>query len=412
MQSTKPHLVVAILLALLLLSEISFSSESLSFEDFRNFALQLPNGAYVVDGDLLIKNEAELLEYFNDHIRNSQDPTVVRSVVLNVDGKDSVWPQDEKHNLTYCIGRNDFHVHDSSLSPFTTDYYFKVVNALRSASAAWENVADVNFKHLQNNDEECNKSNHNVVFRVKSGNALSGVEAAAFWPHWGSEDRELKIDPYVVKNGPSGPVSLTGLLTHELGHILGLAHEQVRAESGCGVNDGTWRELTEYDNASVMHYRNTCGGINADYYITSLDQAGIQTLYGAPEDSDPEEIVEPQPNPDPQPKNIAPVAHPGGPYDVSVGDPLTLYGSLSSDKDGGIVSWRWDFGDGTTAGPTRYSTGEIVRHVYKKPGLYTIALVVNDGELDSSQAETTAVVRAKGYSLRWLLPTIIGAVLF
>ncbi len=45
---------------------------------------------------------------------------------------------------------------------------------------------------------------------------------------------------------------------------------------------------------------------------------------------------------------------------------------LSSDLDGEIVEWRWDFGDGTI------SYNEDVVHVYNKPGEYTVTLEVRD----------------------------------
>jgi len=45
---------------------------------------------------------------------------------------------------------------------------------------------------------------------------------------------------------------------------------------------------------------------------------------------------------------------------------------LSSDLDGKIVEWRWDFGDGTI------SYTEDAVHVYKKPGEYTVTLEVKD----------------------------------
>jgi PKD repeat protein len=54
--------------------------------------------------------------------------------------------------------------------------------------------------------------------------------------------------------------------------------------------------------------------------------------------------------------------------------PLTVSfdGSASSDSDGTIVSYSWDFGDGTTA------TGETATHEYTQPGMYTATLTTMD----------------------------------
>ena len=47
-------------------------------------------------------------------------------------------------------------------------------------------------------------------------------------------------------------------------------------------------------------------------------------------------------------------------------------GSGSSDPDGTIASYAWDFGDGATG------TGTTPVHTYASPGDYTVALTVKD----------------------------------
>ncbi len=59
-------------------------------------------------------------------------------------------------------------------------------------------------------------------------------------------------------------------------------------------------------------------------------------------------------------------------------------GSTSSDSDGEIVRFEWDFGDGSTAlGPT-------VQHTYARPGSYRVELSVTDD--DGVEASTLIVV--------------------
>lgn len=67
------------------------------------------------------------------------------------------------------------------------------------------------------------------------------------------------------------------------------------------------------------------------------------------------------------------------------GDTVTFDASMSHDPDGTIVSWAWDFGDGTT------SAGEIVEHAFAEAGIYTATLIVTDdfGLNDTSTAEVT-----------------------
>ena len=60
------------------------------------------------------------------------------------------------------------------------------------------------------------------------------------------------------------------------------------------------------------------------------------------------------------------------------GEPSTFDASYSYDPDGYIVSYEWDFGDGTAA------EGVMVEHTYVEAGVYTLTLVITDD--DGAQA--------------------------
>jgi PKD repeat protein len=51
---------------------------------------------------------------------------------------------------------------------------------------------------------------------------------------------------------------------------------------------------------------------------------------------------------------------------------IVFNASGSYDIDGIIVSYQWDFGDGTTG------SGVSPEHVYENPGEYTVTLVITD----------------------------------
>jgi len=55
-----------------------------------------------------------------------------------------------------------------------------------------------------------------------------------------------------------------------------------------------------------------------------------------------------------------------------VGVPLTFDGTASRPAVGKIVTYQWDFGDGTT------DTGPVVRHTYTEPWTYMVKLTVVD----------------------------------
>jgi PKD repeat protein len=65
---------------------------------------------------------------------------------------------------------------------------------------------------------------------------------------------------------------------------------------------------------------------------------------------------------------------------------VTVDGSSSTDADGAIVDYAWDFGDGTTA------TEATASHAYASAGDYTITLTVHDdGEHPASGTASTTV---------------------
>ena len=60
--------------------------------------------------------------------------------------------------------------------------------------------------------------------------------------------------------------------------------------------------------------------------------------------------------------------------------------TTSSDTDGTVDDYAWDFGDGQTG------TGATPNHVYEEPGTYTISLVVTDNEDATDDASSTQVL--------------------
>jgi PKD repeat protein len=85
--------------------------------------------------------------------------------------------------------------------------------------------------------------------------------------------------------------------------------------------------------------------------------------------------------------NHPPVANAGGPYAGVIGSPITFNGTGSYDPDEDPLTYSWDFGDGNNG------TGSTPSHTYNASGTYTVCLTVNDGQADSDQVCTTAIVR-------------------
>ena len=65
---------------------------------------------------------------------------------------------------------------------------------------------------------------------------------------------------------------------------------------------------------------------------------------------------------------------------------VTLNGSASSDPDGTIAAYEWDFGDGTTG------SGPIANHTFAAGGTYFVALTVTDSDGFTATATSTLSV--------------------
>jgi parallel beta-helix repeat protein len=107
----------------------------------------------------------------------------------------------------------------------------------------------------------------------------------------------------------------------------------------------------------------------------------------------------------PPPENQPPIAEAGLDMSVFSGDLVQFNGSNSYDSDGTIVSYQWDFGDGTAA------EGKIVSHLFRgaqnEPKTYTVTLTAEDNY--GAIATDTASVIVKPLTKRVeLSPTYLG----
>ena len=68
-------------------------------------------------------------------------------------------------------------------------------------------------------------------------------------------------------------------------------------------------------------------------------------------------------------------------------EPVTFNASLSTSDGGTIVSYFWNYGDGTNG------TGMIVEHTYTTTGNYTVTLTITDSEELTGTAQATFTVR-------------------
>ena len=82
---------------------------------------------------------------------------------------------------------------------------------------------------------------------------------------------------------------------------------------------------------------------------------------------------DPQPVPTP-PANVAPVANAGDDISADEYETVELSVASSTDSDGSIASYSWNFGDGYT------SSQQNPTHNYSSAGSYSVSLTVVDNQ--------------------------------
>lgn len=243
-----------------------------TFEEFKAtiYKEKFPGGKYIVSGDTPISDEKQLREFFEQKVlKQDGSESDGRLITHSLHG---LWANSKKKNLSYCVS-NDFGARKK-----------KVAENMKIASRAWEEVADVKFSHLEAHDAACSGSNDAVVFNVV---AVHGEPyyARAFFPNEPRADRNLIINNLSFETEPGDATQLDGILRHELGHVLGFRHEQIRLGAGaCPNGDEPDLELfvvqTPYDPNSVMHYPD-CGGLgDSTFLLTRIDKSGAACNYG------------------------------------------------------------------------------------------------------------------------------------
>ena len=199
--------------------------------DFTSFNAQVfrepETGLFIVDGDVPIESEPALRQYYARYIRSRSEGSEVgqRQQGLTVHAPGGLlarWSDTEKRELTYCVS-TAFGANRSA-----------VVAAMDDASKEWQKAANVRFIYAPSEDAACTAANPRVVFDIRP---ISGAPylARAFFPDSSRASRNVLID--TTSFSVASPLTLTGILRHELGHTLGFRHEHTRRESGTCFED-------------------------------------------------------------------------------------------------------------------------------------------------------------------------------
>jgi len=246
--------------------ETTEQTAPLSWEEFKASAVkEADSDVYVFDGDTAVEGEQGLRDYYEHNLANGDLGSTEGGLAVYYLGYDVKYSYTQARNLTYCVSSYSFGSRHST-----------VVSAMNNAAYAWETTANVNFIHSSAYDSNCTASQTAVFFDVRQVSG-AGYTARAFFPNASRSSRNVLIDSSAFSM--TGAWTLTGVLRHELGHVLGFRHEHTRLSSTGCYEDSNWRGLTAYDSYSVMHYPHCNGSQTGDLVLTSADKSGARALY-------------------------------------------------------------------------------------------------------------------------------------
>jgi len=222
---------------------------------------------YIVEGDLLLDED----EYF-EYISNKYSPQESNKIVgIKLNGQIVKTPA--PNNIRYSIVQHSF----ANLTE-----YNNFVRYMNEATADWEKICNVNFVYVSEYDYDLKSSDNpeDLTFVIKKVFTNSKLLAKAFYPFQAKKRRKILISHAFFTTS----VNKSGILRHEIGHILGFRHEHIRPDAPKECNRETKENLgetdylTKYDSMSVMHYY--CGGQGSrKLEFTELDIIGVQKHY-------------------------------------------------------------------------------------------------------------------------------------
>jgi hypothetical protein len=283
-------------------------ARTLAWDEFEATVQKLPEGGFMVEGDIWLPTEDQLFAYFEETYLNVGEKSIVDLVSAGVRNVRS-----PATRIGYCYATTgwglantaDLNGDGDTTDPqesWTAPTLASVQPTLEAGMDQWERVANVDFVLVTPPPANCTNSippitGIDFVVQHYGGTTAIGPLPSNTWAN-----EQLKIPPGGLAGAPN-------FAAHEVGHSLGFRHEHIHTLSGntlptapaapgfCfedkvdgavqdgdfDVNGAQFEELTAFDTLSTMKYSTCATSQNvSNLPVSALDGVGARALYGAP----------------------------------------------------------------------------------------------------------------------------------
>jgi hypothetical protein len=170
-----------------------------------------------------------------------------QNVFANNEIKDYEFIHDSKHpkyityskdNIKPIFNNNTVEWYYNSKNQHLSAFYEEdIINSFKNAMNSWSNISGINFIYKGITDNNINSTNDKIItvgFWSESAFIREFDNIPGYTRIWWSGDKEI-YEGYIVLNagndgGSNEPTTLNdleGLITHEIGHLLGIDHSDV-----------------------------------------------------------------------------------------------------------------------------------------------------------------------------------------
>jgi serralysin len=225
---------------------------------------------FVLDNDILL-NDDGLERFFQDYLQRR-----IKAQAQALYVKNGFYQRLNQTRFPLVYG-----IYKKSFGDTSYGYQF-LSRAMKKAALDWSKACGVSFHHNPEYDDDSSFLNRkhppeNFYFMIR-GISMYKQDAASFFPDTPPADRVLYFNTLLKDT-----TLMTGILRHEIGHILGFFHDLTGSSSMC--NDGSRNGIKAVGDADLFSIMRKHCYIKGKFVgarnlvLTETDEKAARTIY-------------------------------------------------------------------------------------------------------------------------------------